>query len=1442
MTKSAGLYRLLTYIEGLDSLFVEVLGGDSESRDTPSPSVQLALGAKGRPESKNSRLPEFQQPYPHNVPSEPNQGIRTQYPMTISLSGSSGTGKSILALHFASVFLAEHKDEHPIVLYISTDLSRKIAEKQIRAFGLDEPDNLKPHLKGYVESRVRVEVVPVAWNLLQDGTLLRTLTAGYRKTYGQPSSAESVELPSLSDKDTETLRHLYFVDLQSGTSGDDWSYLERFFAEALPLIDGIGPILIVYDAIEGLDTPDTGELPQSGHGRRQRLAQLLETTSGIANVIYTLEVADVPVNPQEEFVSDIAIHLRREPIGDDSRITLSITKARSMYAYAGQHEVQIRDGRGSSTNEQVNEDDPPSNRNYVIVTPNLAVEEQRLEKAPATTVPCFFHPGSSNQAPKEIRFNIPHLDDMVGSGLTAGRPHSIIGAELTHKSRLATNLLSEACYRVFEYCYAASLVYPQGTHFPSRMNLRAEIGKFLSGIDWDTASNPDPEIETRRKTMLDMRRTVFPDHDTRDLRIPEANDGVAVLFRSGRALTADQYLLDLIDHWTAIYYDKSRSGIDFDVLRNDIRKATEGQWMLHGKPTDYAHEILSVRAVRDVRHFQLTRRLRHFFYRRIPTRASSRESIYRIISDNLKYAVLQQVFIDWRRDVHKRRSEGETLKSIYDADSIKLMDYVASFVDDFPRTVYPGAWKVRVAFDGLLSMFSCVLDPSEREALVSATVDLCRLTRVSSLFIETHHGGPLDAGTRSMSGDIRAITDTTIYTWHVPYGSGTKVAVTRMPSSADSEQAVVRELRSRKGKSALLEVNRCLELYLDVQSSQGKILRDLSRVPLTVLISCDGPLYGDHSFERNTIELLNASLGDSSDVISPDGSLNISVRHLSRTNLEAFVNNNFLPTEARTVVVMLDEYWSKPTKEWLFPTGNTGVNRFLQLDRRMVEKIRDTVLDEVVQPAVTTDFENYDRLLPFTWNFGMTLCRRNPWHAVYQRMMADARKNHPDRGVDLELPVREELTNRCTGMSRDRAIEFVVSVMGSKLNEISEITDFGKHPHTRGSERLATLRGMPLVHWHEYLTACEFVSHSFSVRDDLAAFELDLPDSESLNCFVLEVWFSTYMWFAGSRLNLGADSIKQNEGLLDTIRREVCAKGLITTIAEGLADIEDSRTESATGELVFSLYLALRMLAQVIDFSKWELDPENFVFLPRRSSGRAVAGRYWYTTGSFMLGSVREDGRRLFDPNDPLLPLSLPGCFSTRGDWHLAVLSSSRSRYLGELAIRELSRVKAAMVRMQTGVGLPFVKFHEPADADVLAKVRTALPSPLGGRMATFDYEYVRSIAPQVEGQASEVFDPHCHAIFRSMIAGYSGERAIFQKALCRMLVSFSEYKLRREATWTDTYELHSRISRESVPKALGVCFDIELRNFETWNYFASYLKILKPLLSSASSGSGPEV
>ena len=298
-------------------------------------------------------------------PEEEKQNGISDMPMTSSvcLTGPDGTGKSVFSLHIASHYLADCIDETrkpfaeeskkcscPKVLYISTDLTYKMALKGWNNFALDRPFERREPLIELKEGRKKQKDPKVKIHLKQ-----------YFPS-GDGNSAKSIinylERDVYKFFSGTTEGEVCFVDLASRTAGDDWGFVHRLLS-TLEEPSGDKPRhLVVLDAVEGFETL-VGDLNAFGEksSRRSRIAQVMRLATGKCHLIFVVEEGHDERFP-EEFVTDVVIRLRNIETGRYLRRTAEIEKTRGQLHIRGQHPFIIRDGKGSTTGNQTNADDP----------------------------------------------------------------------------------------------------------------------------------------------------------------------------------------------------------------------------------------------------------------------------------------------------------------------------------------------------------------------------------------------------------------------------------------------------------------------------------------------------------------------------------------------------------------------------------------------------------------------------------------------------------------------------------------------------------------------------------------------------------------------------------------------------------------------------------------------------------------------------------------------------------------------------------------------------------------------------------------------------------------------------------------------------------------------------------------------------------------------------
>jgi len=293
--------------------------------------------------------------------SEPTDTDPTgSLPLTssICLSGPDGTGKSVFSLHMASHYLGDCLRETstessfscPKVLYISTDLTYKMALKAWHNFTLDHPFERREPL---IDSRLgrkpgenkAIEIKLEQYYPAEDSDLHRNIVDFLEgETYKKTRDRKTAEV--------------CFVDLASKTAGDDWGFVHRLISTLRYTGKDNPRHLIIMDAVEGFETL-VGNVNAFGEesSRRSRVAQVMRIAAGKCHLVFVIEEGRDQRFP-EEFVTDVVIRLRSTEVGKYRRRTVEIEKARGQSHVRGCHPFVIRDGQGSTTGEQANADEP----------------------------------------------------------------------------------------------------------------------------------------------------------------------------------------------------------------------------------------------------------------------------------------------------------------------------------------------------------------------------------------------------------------------------------------------------------------------------------------------------------------------------------------------------------------------------------------------------------------------------------------------------------------------------------------------------------------------------------------------------------------------------------------------------------------------------------------------------------------------------------------------------------------------------------------------------------------------------------------------------------------------------------------------------------------------------------------------------------------------------
>ena len=408
------------------------------------------------------------------------KALRTQTDENVSVCivGTDGTGKSVLALHLASTYHADlwgredwNEDtweNFPCILYVTTDLSAERAQRVWDNFALNRPFDRRDMEHG--------------------GQVVRAWSSPPRQNYRLPlrplsplniANADSSKNPvpqpkndGVSDNNNNPRRCVSLIDLASETAGDDWGLLNRTLA-SLNKPTGKQPRhLLIVDAIEGLEVL-VGDKDAFGEqrSRRSRTAHLLRTARKKAHVVFIVEDPKHGSRVPEEFISDVVIRMRNVSTGAYSRRTIEVDKCRGQSHVRGQHDFVIRSGRGSTTGNYENPDDPkvpPRRKNsqsYLYVFPSLHFLSRRHMWS--DRVQASSDPEHTPVRSRLCAFGVRYLDNMLSKrkdevstppwGLPSDSPAALIGESGTYKSRLGRSFLSSGYLENHKQCAAVLL-------------------------------------------------------------------------------------------------------------------------------------------------------------------------------------------------------------------------------------------------------------------------------------------------------------------------------------------------------------------------------------------------------------------------------------------------------------------------------------------------------------------------------------------------------------------------------------------------------------------------------------------------------------------------------------------------------------------------------------------------------------------------------------------------------------------------------------------------------------------------------------------------------------------------------------------------------------------------------------------------------------------------
>ncbi len=1396
--------------------------------------------------------------------------------VSLCLSGPDGTGKSILGLHLVSTYLADCFHCHngkklPKVLYISTDLKFGMAETMWRNFGL-----------GWPGRRIVPFEPPDPTRNSQLKIKLRACFPLGKEVF---DTREREKLPQplayyLSKGSSGEVGEVFFVDLASATAGDDWGYVNRVLSllEAPRL--GEPCHMLVIDSVEGFETL-VGERDAFGETqpRRSRIAQVMRSAANKCHTLFIVEEPEEGKHLPEEFVTDVVIRLRSVLAKDYVRRTVEIEKARGHSHVRGQHAYLIRSGSGSTTGMQENHDDPR--------LPVVDWEEKKKLADGETDCQSYLHvcpslhylnrsvmlttgkgrPASPNN--KFAAFGIRHLDDMLesvpektqagdvqppnrnrgndGRGLRCGTATTLIGNSETQKRPLGVAFLSR-CFRQFAERYREEI-----TDLEKRLKANeVEGNKVIEGILQQAEENHATRIKR-------------PDKWPHPRNNVERRD---VIYKRLK-----EVLVDKTDD-NGRYADKS------EVLKrrslskvDDLIKAAA--WRL-GAPQYPDDGIPVLFTTQDIHAQKLASEFLPWLVRKVPD-LKRLDKVYPGCLAALRI-LMEEYTICRRLEIHDlpsavfihliRQAVGTAQQILIEGpppNTHRARQQRQSALERFNRS-----WGIRVVIDDFSIMKNTYIEIHDEPLLLRFLIFYLGREGVTTLLIDTQPGRPDTPVASALESEMRSLVDYQLYTWRFSFFGEARVAISPIPPISERHPTVVRELKQGRMLSPELDVTPLVvdphfELYSGIEKGVPQ------PVPLQIRLFAETEHFQTYIEEENAYyQQLFTPVKE-----EPPSSLAQVIVGVPPGDYDKLRDMSYLQKDTRleyTLIFQVDEFWflrrqrvrragtfmsqweylnaivayrrDEKKKNWLRnwahdPFGLFQLTEYKEVQEsegnesekkehvKRLQKIKDAKnwhrkrefatrgysleLPSQKQSALGTSTTEMPELrerpedaidrVPFMWDFGFLLCKKWRWERCFKE----------------PLPFLKSVT---------------VKKVWDGLPKALKTTD-------SSSARQASKQRPS---WREFLEACCVVARAESYRLGMAvpAFDIQAIAAQTFSCLVLEIWASEIYQRLKQEKKKAAEKLRKadrNSKKYQQLKRKrdessVEFSRFITDIStrnwdmdaprQGLIDwLEKYQKELFKTWLLLVEALDLRGMAQAVaggGLTRKEAHPAT------------VAVRHWYKTAC--------KATEQMSLNDPFVPLGLPGNFTMRGDWFLAVAGGSRSRHLAERALDLLNSRRANQARLRLGLGLPVRHIYK---TNGLHTALTALDQ--GGQLQDASHSgllrknHVRfenllrlGGAEESQTQSAKRAPKPFYWLWRSGLHKYYRHAKIWQEWLNQTLVWWDRQRYLERDYWMNGFKRYDLIT---AGKAGGLRSEHNPEeDLEAWRIFkgrcASLLKELK--------------
>ena len=1326
---------------------------------------------------------------PEGIAGTRRNGVPTT---SVCIVGPTGTGKSIFALHMASTYLDDCRAEKrrnghlelPTVLYVSTDLTHNMAQRAWTNFALDRPYNRRDPF---------IPVIPPV------------VDAETAKTEILLKECQPISLAERFDILQTEKQNVIFLDMAGYTAGDDWGFLHKILS-LLPAPKDHDPRhLVVIDAIEGFEAL-AGKLNAFGEKstRRSRIAQVMRLIAGKCHAVLVVEHGGGPEQVDtldEEFVADTVIRLDSQTTRNYERRVLKVEKCRGQSHIRGQHHYSIRSGKGSTTGEQQNPDDPkiaaipPPAKHDEKTSPKTSLLQKSTRRKPieeddpeesdsaiqhrTQSYVQIFHSvhrisrrimedeTSKTESPMVRRgsryaaFGIKYLDNMLGgkTEITTrekGEPRPGFKDEprFYYDSRglpcgSTTALIGDSLTQ------KSTL----GMAFLSRCFHSFDMRLFTT---WHTLNQVGRKPELANDLWKRITRKVSLTHE-----FPVVFADYCRRFLLAGKITELVESLEMIVGKYAIVSKATTLENPNDIPLWLTGLAT---WML-----DYEGGVAVMLATHNTDVDLLATSFIRWLH--------SKESLAQQTIPGYEAALLTYI----KRGTICRRLENHSLSSEVLVHIVKQCIKAAQRKIMTPLEIgdrnirFRDSWPIRVVIDDFSSLRNMFPELREDPLLFPSILFHLEREGVTTLIIDTQSGKPETTVVERFETELRQMVHHRLYTWRVPFYGESRVAITAIPPLSHEYAGIVRELRweteaagDTYSEPAIVDPH--FELYSGLEEGKPEA------VPLQIRFYAETPAMEKY------IEVENAFLGE---MFIPyraaaevkNNPIIIGAPVSDYGDLCSFA---YLQRDTRldhSYVFAVDEFWL------MRPPGRHKRAGAFQTQWSYLDAITASVDGKIViaenfepnphaDPYELFQLRNQDRIPKLkTGDPSPELRRRHFYKEYYDDfdnydIFEGGKKEdfHLDR-VPFAWDFGFLLCQQSAWINNTRT--FIVDHPNDVKQEMSVKEVWGslvkaqyEEPALDNAVDSETAPPREYISWRIFAEACKKAAEEESALSSkkVTAFDFAQVSPESFSCLLLEIWLSQIYDSLTSR-----GKIAEREQLVDASRKR---KLFLPVKPQGMEWMREYSLSRLLDQYWLELYITWLLLIEIIDLpavigdatvSTFELKSKNTDFC-------ALASRHWYKTATQCPDEIAE--------REPLMPVRLPGHFAVRGDWSLAVSGGSRSVRQAERALDLLSSRRANVTRLQVGVGLP-----------------TRVPKPDEGQGTLF----TKLIARQ-RGQDHLEYDTFLkitaknddefYWLWRSSLQDYAQCNRIWHRWLNRTLLWWHRKLLRYRSAWVNSFKV----------------------------------------------------